>query len=491
MPLPKNGAAWPPPAWAAHYEAMRVDDAWYSGDRKRLARVYTNHLRHTERRRLWGRRSLEHRLDRRDHRLHVPLAGDIAATSAALLFSDMPTIAVEDAPTQARLDQLLDEGRAQQVFLGAAEQAAALSGVFLRVTWDRDLVPRPLLTVMQPDGAIPEWRFGLLRAVNFWRELDGSTTSTVWRHFERHEPGRIVHALYEGTAENVGRRVPLTEHPDTDDLVGSLDADGDTITTGIQQLTAAYVPNMLPNRLHRGSPIGRSDYAAPIYDLFDSLDEVWTSWMRDIRLARARLIVPDGYMRNEGAGKGASFDDDREVWHSLRMPPNEGAGITLNQFDIRVEEHRSTTEAITREAAQSAGYSPQSFGLDGDGAPVTATEVDARDARSMVTRRKKAGYWRHAVTDMCHVLLLLDATLFGSRITPDRPRVEFGDGVAESAEQTATTLDLLNRAGAVSTATKVKILNPTWDDTAVQAEVRAILAETGAAAPDPVGTFPN
>jgi hypothetical protein len=471
---------------------MRIDDAWYSGDRKRLARAYGNHARPAERRRLWGRKSLDARPDRRDHRLHVPLAGDIASTSADLLFADMPTIKVEDTATQDRLDQLLDDGRAQQTFLGAAEQAAALSGVFLRVTWDRDLVPRPLLTVMQPDGAVPEWRFGMLRAVSFWRELDGSTQSTVWRHFERHESGRIVHALYEGTGDNVGRRVPLTEHPDTADLVDSLDGDGDgdSIATGIRELTAAYVPNMLPNRLHRGSPIGRSDYAAPIYDLFDALDETWTSWMRDIRLARARLIVPDGYMRNEGPGRGASFDDDREVWHSLRMPPNEGAGITLNQFDIRVEEHRATAEATMRQAAQAAGYSPQSFGLDGDGQAVTATEVDSRDQRSMVTRRKKAGYWKHGVADMCHVMLLLDASLFGSRITPERPRVEFGDGVAESEQATATTLDLLARAGAVSTATKVKILNPTWDDTAVKAEVAAILAETGAAAPDPVGNFP-
>ncbi|WP_258540064.1 hypothetical protein [Streptomyces ipomoeae] len=65
--------------------------------------------------------------------------------------------------------------------------------------------------------------------------------------------------------------------------------------------------------------------------------------------------------------------------------------------------------------------------------------------------------------DMVHVLLRLDAKLFGSRITPAPPEAECGDGVAESAEQTATTLDLFNRARAVSTAMNVKILNPTWD----------------------------
>jgi len=489
MALPENGAAWPPPSWSKHYAEMRVDDAWYSGDRARLSRIYSHHPRPAERRRLWGRRSIEHRAGRREHRLHVPLPGDIARTSADMLFADMPTITVADATTQARLEQLLEAGRVQQTLLGAAEQAAALSGVFLRVMWDRELADRPLLTVMQPDAALPEFRFGMLRAVNFWRELEGSNEHTVWRHIERHESGRILHALYEGTVDNIGRAVPLVEHPDTAELVDGLDADGVSIATGIRDLTAAYIPNMLPNRLNRSSPLGRSDYQG-LHDLFDALDETWTSWMRDIRLARARLIVPDGYLRSEGPGNGASFDDDREVWHSLKMPPNEGAAITINQFDIRVAEHQATAEATVRQAVQTAGYNAQQFGLEGRGEAVTATEVDSRDQRAMVTRKKKAGYARHALADQLHVMLQLDALQFGQQIKPERPRVEFGDGVAESEQSTATTLDLLARAGAVSTRTKVKWLHPDWDDTTTDAEVAAILAETGAGAPDPVGTFP-
>jgi hypothetical protein len=213
--------------------------------------------------------------------------------------------------------------------------------------------------------------------------------------------------------------------------------------------------------------------------------------MRDIRLARARLIVPDGYLRDNGPGNGATFDDDREVYAALKIPPTEAGGtITLAQFGIRVAEHQATAESLVRQAAQSAGYSAQSFGLDGGGQPITATESDSRDQRSMVTRKKKAGYWRHALQEQLFVQMQLDAILFGQRIKPERPTVEFGDGVAESLQSTASTLDLLNRAGAVSAKTKVKILHPEWDDTAVLAEAAAILAETGAAAPDPVGSFP-
>ncbi|MFD5348677.1 phage portal protein [Streptomyces anulatus] len=489
MALPENGAAWPPPEWAAYYDRIAVDDAWYSGDRGRLARIYGRETK-TPRRRLWARRSSAHRPGR-DTRLHVPLAGDIAQTSADMLFADMPRVVVEDARTQTRLDQLLADGHTQQMLLSAAEQCAALSGVYLRATWDRELVDRPLLTAVQPDNAIPEWRFGMLAAVNFWRELSGSTTQAVWRHVERHEPGRIAHALYQGSGDNIGRRVPLTEHPDTAALVGSIEQDGESTTTGIRRLTAAYVPNMTPNRLHRGSPIGRSDYAAPIYDQLDSLDEVWTSWMRDIRLARARLIVPDGYLRSNGPGRGASFDEDAEVYAQLNMPPTENGGITLSQFEIRVEEHQRTAEALTRQAAQSAGYAARSCGLDQDGgAARTATEVDSDDDKSTITRRKKAGHWKQGMSDALFALLELDVAHFGSGAPAERPRVEFPDGVAESPLDTATTLDLLNRAQAVSTATRVKILHPEWNDTEVAAEAAAILRETGTAAPDPGDTYP-
>jgi hypothetical protein len=490
MSLPETGAAWPPPQWAPYYAEMRLDDAWYSGDRHRIARAYREQqAAPLTRRGPWHRRR-EETPARPRHRLHVPLPSDIAATSADLLFGDMPTITVEDPATQERLDALLDENQAQLTLHGGAEQSSALSGVYLRATWDRDLIDRPILSVVQPDNVAPEFRWGMLRAATLWRDLSGSTPSTVWRHVERHEPGRILHGLYEGTPDNIGRPVPLTEHPETADLVGSLGDDGVSVETGIRDLTLAYVPNIGPNRLHRASPIGRSDFQG-IRDLFLALDDVWSSWMRDIRLARARLIVPDGYLTDHGPGQGASFDDDRDVWHSLRMPPTEGNGITLSQFAIRVEEHQRSAEALIRQAAQSAGYSAQSFGLDGGGQPITATEVDSRDARSMVTRKKKTGYWRQPLAHIVHVLLQLDAIHFGRPIKPERPRVEFGDGVAESEQATATTLELLNRAGAVSTATKVRILHPEWDDTDVDAEVAAILRETGAAdMPDPGDTYP-
>jgi hypothetical protein len=484
---------------AAAYRAMRRDDMWYRGDPRELMRAHEWSEQHprmrgdTGRRRLLGRRRDDEALypSKREQRIHVPLAGDIASTSADLLFGDMPAIRCTTPATQDRLDTLLDEARVQHVLLSAAEQASAISGVFLRATWDKETIPdRPIPDVVQADQAVPEWRWGMLRAVTFWRQLPGDGSQTVHRHLERHEAGRIEHGLYEGTHDNLGRRVPLTEHPDTAALVDSLGPDGVSIETGIQRLTAVYVPNMLPNRLHRSSPMGRSDYAAPIYDQFDALDTAWTSWMRDLRLARSRLVVPESYLQNLGPGQGAAFDDEREIYSGLKVPPTEaGAGITIAQFQIRVAEHSQTVDSIIRQAARSAGYAARSFGLDSNGAAATATEVDSEDQRTKTTTKKKAGYWRYGLADFCEVLLDLDRAQFTRALAVERPTVTFHP-VQESPLSRATTIEMLNRAQAVSAETRVRMRSPELDDTEVQAEVARILAETGQGAPDPVGSFP-
>ncbi|MEW1928476.1 hypothetical protein [Streptomyces sp. NPDC088360] len=104
-------------------------------------------------------------------------------------------MSVEDKATQTRLETLADEGHEQQVLYGEAEQDAGLSGVYLRATWDCDLI--------------------------------------------------------------------------------------------------------------ESSPMGRSHFQG-IRDVFEAIDDVWTSWMRDIRLARARLIAPDGYLRGPDRAQGST-----------------------------------------------------------------------------------------------------------------------------------------------------------------------------------------
>jgi hypothetical protein len=503
--LPPSGGQWPPKVLAPVYTAMSTWSAWYTGDTDRLASAYYSpHAASTQEssfeprkaqmaggligtvaRWFWGQPNTS---GQPRAKLHVPLAADIATTSADLLFSEPPKITIDDAATQTRLDQLLEDGMLDALLLEAAEISAALSGVYLRVSWDEDVVPgRPFLTVVHPDAAVPEFAWGLLTAVTFWRTVV-TNGDVVWRHLERHEPGKIFHGLYQGSRDDLGRVMPLTDQPDTAGLAAYVDETG-AIDTKVKLLTAVYVPNIRPTRAWRSNPVachmGRSDFAG-VEPLMDALDETYTSWMRDLRLGKARLLVPESYLELPGRGQGARFDGEREVFAALNVlgSPTGEMQISSQQFAIRVQEHADTAAALVERIVSGAGYSAQTFGAMGDVA-VTATEVHARERRSFTTRSKKARYWRAGLAQILEVLLAVDRAVFSSQVTPDRPDVEFPDTVEEQPLTMAQTAQALRQAEAASTETLVRMTSPEMDDSEVAAEVSKIHAESGRAVPDP------
>lgn len=516
MPLPNPGITWPPAPLADILPTLQQWSAWYAGSPDGLASAYSTTgaraaafdrvsqyrggIVGAAARFFWGRPTGD--LTAPPNRLHVPIAADLCQTSADLLFAEPPSITSSDQSTSERLESLVDDGLHAQL-AEAAEVAAALGGVYLRVSWDRQVVPdRPFLTSVHADGAWPEFRYGRLVAVTFWHvvHVDGQQ---VVRHLERHEldtvgVGWIRHGLYDGTSSTLGRLVPLTEHSSTAALAAIVDSDS-SISTLSPGLAVEYVPNQRPQRRWRTHPLGRnlgrSDLDG-IEQLMDALDETYSSWMRDIRLGKARILASESVLENLGPGRGAVFDSDQEVFSPLRvLTSRESSGLPIEtvQFAIRFEEHAATAQQLTEDILRSAGYSAQTFGEVQDGQAVTATEVHARERRSFNTRDRKLRHWQPAAAAVTRKLLAVDAAVFSQRVTPDGLDVQFGDSAQESAESLARTAELLRRAEAASTRTLVALTHPDWEAREVDEETVRVLAETGRAVPDlaPDGGLPD
>ncbi|WP_318202955.1 phage portal protein [Streptomyces sp. SCL15-4] len=500
MPLPTGDTVWPPPYLAPALDAMHTWDTWWSGDPDRLEQLYGGSSGGApDPKRLQYAGGVVGRIARwwwgtpiapgeRRTKLHVPIAGDLCGGSADLLFSEPPTVAVDDETTQTRLDQLTDDGMLATLQT-AAEIGAALGGVYLRPVYDTDIADRPWIDAVHGDRGIPEFRWGRLAAVTFWKVV-GEEDGQVWRHLERHERGVILHGLYQGTEDRLGRPVPLEDNPATAGFATAINEEG-AIPTGYTGLDVAYIPNQASRRWRskpRLQDLGRSDLDG-VEPLMDALDETYSSWMRDIRLGKGRVITPNAYLQSNGPGRGASWSPDREVYAGLDMLARADASnqLTAVQFAIRVQEHRDTAEDLVNQILRSAGYSGQTFGIGGDVA-VTATEVTARERRSMTTRGRKVLRWRPALAHVIEALLAVDQTVFNSRVVPQRPTVEFADSVQEDPLSLANTAEVLRRAQAASTDTLVRMVNPEWDDAQVAAEVERIQQENGIAVPDPMQT---
>jgi hypothetical protein len=490
---------------------MEVWAAWYGSNRDELARVHSR-FRDVDRpdrvsqhrggivgkaaRWFWGQPLNP---SQRPARLHVPMGADICATSANMLFSEPPSLKVDgnEAATK-RLDKLFGEHAVVQIHEGAEVQAG-LAGCYLVAGYDTEVADHALITqVVHPDAAIPELRSGYLVAVTFHKVVhrDGDI---VWRHLEHHgttstggaRTGYIEHALYVGRVDNLGQRRPLGDRPETAEHASTAAGSG-IWPTQLDRLDVVYVPNAA-DRSRRDDPIahrlGRSDLQG-VEPVLDALDEAWTSWMRDIRHARSRLHVPTGYLDHHGPGGGSSFDMDREVYVELNALNPGGAGlpITATQLAIRFAEHQATVDALAREAVSDAGYSPATFGM-GEAVSMTATEVEARERKTLWLRGQKVRRWRLALADLGELLSEIDAREFRSGIGRVRPDVQFAPYASPGPLERAQTVALLATAEAATRDTLVAIQHPGWDEGRRRAEVQGIEQQRAADAPDPMA-FP-
>lgn len=490
--------------------------------------------------------------------VHVPLASDLAALSGALLFGEPPKVRIRSArdddqsaatpgqcascempapqghvgphltmvadpltglknpsgpapqmplaattpkpqtpedKSETRLLEIIEEGGVYARLVEAAESAAALGGIYIYPVWDKDLRDFPIMAIAQSDMAVPEFKHGFLTAVTFHRTISNEG-NRVLRLLERHE--------VEGTGAS-RKAVVLTQlYQGTEARLGTIfqSGVGDTFASPpparvelpFAELDVEYIPNIRPNRLWRAEYLGVPDIQGS-ESLLDALDEVYASWMRDIRLAKARILVPREYLRPDVDNSNTPvFDLDQEIYVGLDMEPGmtqDSRSMLAHQFAIRYKEHQETGREIMDRIVSNAGYSPASIGHSSEANQRgTGTALRISEHKTLLTLRRKGSWWKHAVANTLYRMQLIDKEIFQSGVEAIRPTVDISDSIIDNPLELAQTALALNTALAASIETRVRIVNPDWSEGEVDAEVTRIQNEQQAAKPPPtVGAF--
>ena len=214
------------------YSTCKYDiyGSWYTGDTSEIERHWGNCSMARTNNAFWSKRTNDGL-----SRMHIPLAGDIVSTSSGLLFSDFPDVSIPEADgnnpdTRAvqafeRLKEIIAKGDVHSRLLEASETCSALGGVFLKPVWDKTIADYPILSIAQADNAIPEFKWGILVAVTFWKVIreeevikNNKTVTNIYRLLERHEKGVIYNAIYKGDRNNIGIPVNFATFPDYADI---------------------------------------------------------------------------------------------------------------------------------------------------------------------------------------------------------------------------------------------------------------------------------
>ena len=220
----------------------------------------------------------------------------------------------------------------------------------------------------------------------------------------------------------------------------------------------------------------------------DSLDEAYSSWSREMRLAKAEKVVPESWLEYNNRTGQFQYDTSKSTYTGMNVPGDEMDEPKLIQPEMRVDQYEQTCLNFIERIISSAGYSPQSFGLNIEGRAESGTALRVRERKSLKTKAKKERYFREPLQDILQLLLKVDYEHFGNRsINPElKPSVTFADSIQDDPSEIAQSLQKLEQAKAMSIEAKVRYLHQEWSENEIEAEVERIKQEQGIAVEDPI-----
>lgn len=408
---------------------------------------------------------------------------DLATLSADVLVGEPPRFTLnpnDEANDQAAME--LEAFTGTDTFAADLHQAfrscAGLGWVYGRVVWNTEIDPHPWVEWVDADQGMPMFTNGRVTAIIFWETY--KQDNHTYRLLQKHTPGRIDYALHQGDEHKLGMAVPLTEVEETAYLADVVDANSG-VDTGATRPTAVFVPNLDRSPKWRTDPylryLGMSDVVKGGM-VWHSLNMLWTDLMHEVDSAKAKLIVPEHYLRNNGPGQGMSYEWFRDVYTKPQSASPDGQEtIERVQFDMRVEEYMQAIENTRMRAISSTGWSNITFGLENASAQMTATEIRARSTRTIHTHKAKSRHARAGLGELLTAWLEMDAHL--NNYTPPTRMVNVS--VAEPVQATeldeATTVQTLRTAGVASTRYAVTRLHPEWTEEQINTELAELRAE--------------
>lgn len=488
MAFLKENSLFPPVEWQYWMEKYNEWAVWYSGEPDILRDYYSkaniNHFNEM----FWTKVGREGMAGA----VHLPAAGDIATTSANLLFSESPKISFDEGSMAGeRINEFMKENGFQNTLLEGAEISAAMSGCVLKLDIEPDLIGVPVVSIVTPSQFFPTFWRGRLWEVLFFRVLK-EVNDIVYRLFEnRKREGRnciLEYKLYKGSRDKVGVEIPIDSIEDSSIL--NLE---NVVYENLDGLGCVYIPNMRPNKIAPGSSLGINDYSSSI-TLLHSLDFSWTSWMRDLELGMAQIFIDEELLtKNKNDVNGVESQMNRfskytKSFVKLNLTTWKMSGdssskpIDSIQFNIRVDEHMKTCQELFAQIINQCGYSTQTFGFgDSYGNAESGAALRMRERKSQLTREKKSRYWKPVIVNLLDQVQRLDqsANLQQSYQIDENITVELEDSIVVDSMETSEVIRNLEQARAISTLMKVKMLHPDWPEDDILKEVSQINKEMG------------
>lgn len=373
---------------------------------------------------------------RRMHTLNIPKV--LSEEMAKLIFNEKCQINISPEGLKDKIDNILKINKFYHRFQRYLEYMFAIGGMAIKVYAENDNIK---IGFVSGDCFIPvsysndEIREGVF--INQTKKArNGRTiyyTLLEWHTWEESNYV-ITNELYKSEKSGeLGYKAALSElYPNLSERVDIKD---------IQRPLFIYIKPNIANNFDTQSPLGISIYGNCL-DTMKALDVAFDSFMREFKLGKKRIIVPQSAIKTvidpTTGTQVRYFDANDEVYESFNFEMDSTAkNIQDISVELRVEEHISAIQALLDILSMQVGFSAGTFTFDGKGIK-TATEVISENSKTFRTMTSHEVLVEEAIKDLVRAIVDV-ASLYNVFATDDKfeVNVDFDDSIIEDNEAIA------------------------------------------------------
>jgi hypothetical protein len=477
---------WPPPE---HAERIAVQSDYQTLYRNRRHEILQR----------WNGDLLRYH-GREEDLVPFPAAKIAARTLAAFLFGEDPAYRHDDDPVALAIEQLANVQDLSARLLEGAISELVQGEVYLRPAWDLTLTPWAIITAVPGRRVLPTFRHRMLVSASVatvWAPTDRG--STYWRLLEEHTAGQIRYALHRGSADRLGRPIPLDDPDAPTEASGLLTRAGEEARLAGDILVVPTPIEDAPLLTH--VPLGRDGEEVHGVSLFDGLESVaialhrlYSQEQQDAEISRKRIAVDEQHIGRDRRGSPI-WDRGTDLFVLRETGGAVGADTSKPVHPIEFSDDLVSRDRIAgrfRDFLTACGIAPATLESDGLGAAPSGTSRRLAQAMTVQTTAMVGRYWTSATRRVLEQALRISESNgaegtagLGGMLDRSAISVTLADGFVDDPAELARIVLDLDSAEAVSLETKIGMIHPGWTEQQIGEEADAIRDRMPDAPPSP------
>jgi len=430
------------------YNKFEEYNVWYEGDEQELARYYNNTSFNESDVRV-KENYLYRNTFKSERIIHSGLPRLISDTMARLIFSGGVEITEEN--NQDRLDLILKNNKMNKQHFDGASKESGFGEFAYKLSIDTDLEEVIIIETVKPCSYNAVYYRDRLELVEFFEIY--KEDKNLFKLVEIYGKGFIDYALFIKKG-NKWNQTDLSQSKKTQELER---VDFDT-------------PIILAMVKTNKTILGRSDYEGIISE-FDSLDEMWSTFSEEGRMAKTDIYYPQDKLINGQV-------DPRMVKRYVKVETaiDFESKIQYEQPDMRTDVWDEAINSHITNILANTGLSKTSIGLDGAGANASAASRRELEKASLRTRASRIEMWDEFLTEF-YTLVLNAQDIFENNTPKDyEVIVTFGNYITDTIQEKVTQIKELALLGFVDNEFT---LNYVFGDSVNEEEKQRILETLG------------